>query len=265
MPQSLWSVLQIPSVVSDTDNAQSAESNKKTESLIRQTCVEMGNSTGAAARPLSGEVIKKYAVPNTVSQAWYLGRAVHLARQAKIDFIDAIASITPVKQLYAGKIIDVARDVSRGYTMGRCVIAPLSADEEGDIGLSSSSTINDTQPRETRYLTIPFQNEYLSAGFISSEKYHTNPAAAEEEEIICTVPDLISILGSDGEALGSPELRYGLKVKVIGMPAHPLWTGSPEALRVGGPEFFQLKTEWKSVGEYKKPRSVIDEFNTIDA
>ena len=225
----------------------------------------MGNSTGAAGRPLSGEVIKRYAVPNTVSQAWYLGRAVHIARQLKVDFIDAIASITPVTQLYAGKIIDVARDVSRGYTMGRCIIAPLSADEEGGIGPSSSHTANDPEARETRYLAIPFQNEYLSAGFISPSNYHADPVNAEEEDIICTVPDLISILGSDGEALGSPELRYGLKVRVIGMPAHPLWTGSPEGLRVGGPEFFQLKTEWKSVGEYKKPRSVIEEFNNVSS
>jgi DUF917 family protein len=241
----------------------SAESNKRVETLTRQTCVEMGNSTAAAGRPLPGDVIKQYAVPNTVSQAWYLGRAVHLARQTKLDFIEAIANITPVRQLYTGKIIDVTRDVSRGYTVGRCIIAPLSADEEGDISSSLPSTSNGSQERETRYLAIPFQNEYLSAGFISPQNYHVNPATSEEEEIICTVPDLISILGSDGEALGSPELRYGLKVRVIGMPAHPLWTGSAEALRVGGPEFFELKTEWKSVGEYKKPRSVIEEFNVV--
>jgi DUF917 family protein len=207
--------------------------------------------------------MKKFSVPNTVSQAWYLGRAVHQARQTKTDFIEAISSITPVKQLYVGKIIDVVRDVSRGYTMGRCIIAPLSADEEGDINPSHSKSAHETQTRETRYLAIPFQNEYLSAGFISPAKFHANPASAEEEEVICTVPDLISVLGSDGEAVGSPELRYGLKVRVIGMPAHPLWTSSPEALRVGGPEFFGLNTEWKKVGEYKKPRSVIDEFNVV--
>ena len=235
----------------------SADSNRRIESLTRTACIEMGNATASAARPLSGDVIKKYSVPNTVSQSWYLGRAVRLARESKLDFIEAISSITPVKQLYTGKIIDVTRDVSRGYTVGRCIIAPLSAEEqENTHGLASVNGEHDT-----RYLAIPFQNEYLSAGFISAQTFHTDPASAEEEEIICTVPDLISILGSDGEALGSPELRYGLKVRVIGMPAHPLWSGSPEALRVGGPEFFGLKTKWKSVGEYAKPRSVIEEFN----
>ncbi|OAP63751.1 hypothetical protein AYL99_02978 [Fonsecaea erecta] len=272
----------------------SAESNKRVESLIRQTCIEMGNSSAAAGRPLSGKVIKEYAVPNTVSQSWYLGRAVHLARESKVDFIEAISSITPVKELYVGKIVDVTRDVSRGYTVGRCVIAPLSADEQDDdhhhhhdsSSNSSTTATNTRATRETRHLVIPFQNEYLSAGYIARYPPPTSSSSSsshseqklddddeEEEEIICTVPDLISILGSDGEALGSPELRYGLQVRVIGMPASPLWTGSAEGLRVGGPEFFGLKCRWEEVrergrtngtggvGEYQTPRSVIDEFN----
>ena len=101
---------------------------------------------------------------------------------------------------------------------------------------------------------VPFQNEYLYAAYV--EDMH-----AGAEDVICTVPDLISILGQDGEAIGSPELRYGLKVRVIGMPAHPLWTGTEQGLRIGGPEFFGLPMEWRSVGEYKVPRSVITEFD----
>ncbi|KAI1627488.1 hypothetical protein EDD37DRAFT_263103 [Exophiala viscosa] len=229
-----------------------AESNKRTEALIRNTCIELGNSTGTAGRPLDGETVKKYTVPNTISQAWYLGRAVHLARQTKVDFIEAISSITPVKSLYTGKIIDVTRDVSKGYTVGRCVLAPLRVDEAVDHNTSTTAS-------EKRYLVIPFQNEYLSASYVDDE------TAEGEEDVICTVPDLISILGQDGEALGSPELRYGLKVRVIGMPAHPLWTGTPEGLRVGGPEFFGLPTEWKSIGEYRRPRSVIEEFDSSES
>lgn len=64
--------------------------------MLRTTCIELGNSTATAGRPLTGDVIKEYAVPNTVSQAWFLGRAVHLARQTKIDFIDAIVRPDPV-------------------------------------------------------------------------------------------------------------------------------------------------------------------------
>lgn len=221
------------------------------ESLIRTACIELGNASGTASAPFSGAIIKKYAIPNTVSQAWYLGRAIHLARQTKIDFIDAIGDVTPVRLLYEGKIGDVRRDVSRGYTVGRCLLGPLSADEQKEGG--------DGGKRETRHAVIPFQNEYLALRYVE-EGEGREDGGEEKGEMVCTVPDLISVLGVDGEALGSPELRYGLRVKVIGMPASPTWTKTEEGLKVGGPEFFGLGCEFKSVGEYRRPRSVIEEF-----
>jgi DUF917 family protein len=149
----------------------------------------------------------------------------------------------PGRLLFAGKVIDVKRDISKGgYTVGRCLLAPLSDDEMG----SGEST-------ETRHLVIPFQNEFLYAA-------HTDSEGKEETEVICTVPDLISVLGEDGEAVGSQELRYGSKVTVIGMPAHPLWAGDERGLKVGGPEYFRLDMKWTSIGDYEKPRSAIEEF-----
>jgi DUF917 family protein len=46
--------------------------------------------------------------------------------------------------------------------------------------------------------------------------------------------------GRDGEAVKSHELMFRSKVIVIGMPAHPLWTGDGRGLEVGGPEYFGL-------------------------
>jgi DUF917 family protein len=69
---------------------QAAESNEKVESLLRTTCIELGLAAAIAGRPITGDVVKKLTVPNTLSQAWYLGRAVHLARREKTDLINAI-------------------------------------------------------------------------------------------------------------------------------------------------------------------------------
>jgi hypothetical protein len=96
-----------------------------------------------------------------------------------------------------------------------------------------------------------FQNEFWYAAFVDSSSPDAN------EDVICTVPDLISILGQDGEVIGSQELRYGLRVGVIGMPAYPLWTGAGEELKVGSLEYFYLGMELKSVGKYQAPKSVI--------
>lgn len=109
-----------------------------------------------------------------------------------------------------------------------------------------------------RHLFVPFQNEYLYAAYCDE-------TGQKDSEVICTVPDLISILGQDGEAIGSQDMRYGLKVIVIGMPAHPLWTGDERGLKVGGPAYFGLDMEWKSIGTYQKPRSVIEDFNAISS
>ncbi|KAM5467014.1 hypothetical protein MauCBS54593_005634 [Microsporum audouinii] len=236
-----------------------AESNARIETMLRTTCVELGLFASVSAAPLTGKAIKQYAVPNTMSQAWYLGRAIHLARREKVDVIEAIFKTTPGRLLYTGKIVNVHRDVSRGYTMGYCIIAPLSSDEVADSydnSASATSTSTVSQP----HLVIPFQNEYLYAAHVTNLD---KPQEAVNQDVICTVPDLISILDKDGEAVGSQELKYGLRVRVIGMAAHPLWTQDQRGLDVGGPKHFGLDMEWKSIGKYQKPPSVIDEFNVI--
>lgn len=142
--------------------------------------------------------------------------------------------------------------------MGQCTIAPLSEDEE-DRSSSESQSRPTGNPKEDRCLIVPFQNEFLYAAYANAK----SPNDKSQHEIICTVPDLISILGQDGEAIGSQELRYGLRVDVIGMAAHPLWTGDERGLKVGGPGGFGLDMKWTSLGAYQAPRSVLNEFNTI--
>jgi DUF917 family protein len=164
--------------------------------------------------------------------------------------------LTPGKLLYTGKIIDVGRSVRGGYDMGYCVLAPLSDDELEQPSTASAAAA--IAQASGRHLLIPFQNEFLFAAYIADPN---NPEDPSGKEVVCTVPDLISILSQDGEAIGSQELRYGLRVRALAMSAHPLWTSDARALRVGGPQGFGLDMSWTSIGEYQKPRSVIDDFN----
>ncbi|KAJ0360389.1 hypothetical protein COL26b_014089 [Colletotrichum chrysophilum] len=216
------------------------------ERFLRTAAIELGLGCAVCARPLPGSAIKSHGVPNTVSQAWYLGRAVHMARRRKSNYIDAIFDVCAGKLLFTGKIIDVRRYVGGGYTMGSVLLAPL-ADEERDSDPRGPSNAD-------RHMLIPFQNEYLYAALTNSE------GSEKDQEVICTVPDLISILGQDGEAIGSQDLRYGLRVNVIGLPAHPLWK-TEKGMPVGGPKAFGLEMPFVGVGEYTEPRSVIEEFS----
>lgn len=151
------------------------------------------------------------------------------------------------KLLFTGKIVDVKRFIGGGYTMGSVIIAPLG-EEDRETNISQQPVSSD------RHMTIPFQNEYLYAALSDST------GSKESQEVVCTVPDLISILGQDGEAIGSQDLRYGLRVNIIGLPAHPLWK-TEKGLKVGGPEGFDLDMPVVNIdGGFTVARSVIEEF-----
>lgn len=133
--------------------------------------------------------------------------------------------------------------------MGSVLIAPIRDDErdpaagKGPPGISSD-----------RHMIIPFQNEYLYAATVDPDE------SKESQEVVCTVPDLISILGQDGEGIGSQDLRYGLQVDVIALPAHPLWK-TEKGLAVGGPQGFGLDIPVVSVDNgFTEAQSVIEEF-----
>ena len=104
-------------------------------------------------------------------------------------------------------------------------------------------------------MIISFQNEYLYAAYCNVS------GSKPSQEVVCTVPHLISILGQDGEAIGSQDLRYGLRGSVIALSAHPAWQ-TEEALKVGGPVGFGLDMSVVGVsGGFAEAPSVIDEFS----
>lgn len=77
-------------MVLDTDKTQEAENNRRVETMLRNQCVELGLKIAVSSAPLTGHAVKKYVVPNTISQSWYIGRAVHHARRSKTNMIKAI-------------------------------------------------------------------------------------------------------------------------------------------------------------------------------
>ncbi|CAH0035693.1 unnamed protein product, partial [Clonostachys rhizophaga] len=223
------------------------------ESLLRTSAIELGLGCAVCANPLPGSTIKSCGIPNTLSLSWYLGRAVHLARRKKTSYVDAIFDVCAGKLLFTGKIVDVRRFIGGGYTMGSVTIAPLSEDDRE----SSSSNHTSQTVATDKHMIIPFQNEYLYAALTDPVADGSEKAA---EEVVCTVPDLISILGQDGEAIGSQDLRYGLRVNVIALPAHPLWK-TEKGMKIGGPEGFGLKMAPVGLGDgFAESRSVIDEY-----
>ncbi|MEO1223318.1 MAG: DUF917 domain-containing protein [Pseudomonadota bacterium] len=175
------------------------------ESFARNTVVVMGAGAGFATAPMKAGFLKKYAVPGTVTQALNIGRAIEQARASRRDVLGKVAEASGGKIIYTGKIGDVRRELKGGFAMGHVELSGVG-DHTGEAG------------------RIAIQNENLIFW--------------RDGNVEITVPDLLMILELDtAEPITTELLRYGQRVAVLAMPAHPLMK-SPEALKVVGPEAF---------------------------
>ena len=63
--------------------------------------------------------------------------------------------------------------------------------------------------------------------------------------MLASVPGLVCIVAADdAEPIGTELLRYGYRVAVLALPAHPLLR-TPEALAVIGPRAFGYDIEYR--------------------
>lgn len=175
------------------------------ERIARSVVVAMGAAAGLATQPMRGDFVKRAAVPNTITQALNLGRAVLQAHRTNSDPVQTVIDQERGKLLMAGKIVDLQRHLKGGFAVGH-----ISLEGFGNF-------LGDTG-------RIDLQNEFLV--FWRNEMVE-----------VCT-PDLIVVLDSDtGLPITTEMLRYGQRVAVLGLPAHPLMR-SAEALKVVGPTAF---------------------------
>ncbi|KAK2746156.1 hypothetical protein FQN55_005785 [Onygenales sp. PD_40] len=224
-----------------------------TDHAIRTTCVEMGSAAGATGRPITASDMRRFGILNSHSLAWRLGRAVSLARQqgrlfgVAGDIIREFGGEQCAAVIFRGKIVSVEHSLSASaHTTGKVVLQRLSADELGGGDEDGEGGVVGFEK-----VVVEFVNENLSVKGVSENG---------EEEYLAVVPDLIILLDiATGEAVGTPEYRYGLKVMLMAAAPHPLWT-TPRGLEIGGPPGFGMDVEYKSTLRYVKPRRVIEEY-----
>ncbi len=176
-----------------------------TERLARTVVVSMGAGAGAAGAPMPMEFVRRTAVPGTVTQALEIGRTVLEARAKRQNVVERVTDVTGGKLFYAGKIVDVRRELTGGFVRGHAILSGLDqwAGSEGRIAI---------------------QNENLVLWI--------------DGRTAIMVPDLIINLEFDtGEPITTEMLRYGQRVAVIGVPAHDLMR-TPKALEIVGPRAF---------------------------
>ncbi len=182
------------------------------ERMARAVTVAMGCVPVFAFAPMSAADVRRTAIPGTLTLARDLGEAVLRARAESADPIRGILDTVDGTVLFRGKIVDVERRTTEGFTRGTVRLEGI----QGDAG---------------REMEIDFQNENL--------------VARADGRVVFTVPDLICIVDAErGEPITTELLRYGFRVAVLGFPA-PELLRSARALEVVGPRAFGYDVEYR--------------------
>jgi uncharacterized protein len=180
------------------------------EKFGRDLCVQMGCTSLLALGVISGTQIKRSSVRATLSLVKQIGDAVRHARAVKSSFTEAILNVTGGSEIFTGKLVDVQRRTVGGFARGELLAEGLGS-YRGD------------------WMHIAFQNENLVAWRGDRDKHG---------EVVACVPDLICMIESEtGEPITTEQLRYGLRVTVLGIPCTDKFR-TPQALKVVGPAAF---------------------------
>jgi uncharacterized protein len=198
------------------DKARSAQA---CEEMARPLVSQMGAATMVSIYPMSGAELKRTAVRSSMSIALGIGQSIARGRRtgnpldSLVSFLRSTDGYNQAYTLFSGKITDLKRETSRGWTLGACTIEALRGGDSS--------------------VFIQFQNEFLSV--------------TQGNRELAMVPDLISIVDSEtAEPIPAESLRYGQRVTVIGVSAPPIMR-TPEALAVFGPRCFGLGHDFTPV------------------
>jgi DUF917 family protein len=185
------------------------------ERLCRATAVAFGGKAISSEYLMSVHEARTAAVRGTVSLAIRIGEAIS---SASGDPVDALLREVKGVRLIDGKVTDVDRRVTGGFTRGAALID----------GLRSHTG---------RQLRLELQNENL--------------VALEGESVLASVPDIISVVDSQtGEAISTEILRYGQRVTVVAFPCDPVWR-SEAGLLLAGPRAFGYEFDFRAIEDLR--------------
>ena len=205
----LHDIAATPMVIADdkgNTGVLNAISNRWTERLARAVTVEMGGAALVALYPMSGAEMKRGILRGSLGLVHEVGRAILEERRANRHPGDALIRRCNGVDLCTARVVDVERKTTGGFARGRATLTGVDHDQG-----------------RTFYLS--FQNEFLCL-----EDEGGRPLAL--------TPDLICALDADaGMPVTTESLRFGLAMRLIGLPADPQWR-SPGGQDLAGPGYF---------------------------
>ncbi|MGH7921500.1 MAG: DUF917 domain-containing protein [Candidatus Dormibacteraceae bacterium] len=193
-----------------------ARDNRQMEWLARGITIRMGGAALIAEYAMDGRTARRVAIPGTLGLCIALGAAIRVARERHRDPLAGLADAFAEtiyrgpRLLFEGKVDDVLRRTTEGFTKGTASIRPHGSGPA---------------------LRLRFQNEHL--------------IAERDGEVMACVPDLIAVLEAEtAEPITTEGLRYGQRVQVVAITP-PEIMRTEEALGVWGPRAFGLDCSYR--------------------
>ena len=161
---------------------------------------------------MTGDQVKRTSVKHTLTLARKIGKIIRTSRLKKLDPFRELTTFlatthyTVARKVFEGKIIDVDRRTSEGFTVG-------------DVSIQGSGGLKDI-------CKVTFQNENL--------------IARKDGTVLAIVPDIIAIMDAETAVpITNETLRYGQRVALIAVGVPDIMK-TPAALKQFGPVAFGL-------------------------
>lgn len=198
------------------------DDNLRMESIARGITIRFGGTAYFANYPMTGAEIRRSAVKHTLTLARRIGDIIRNSRTRRLDPFQELVtflettSYSAAREIFEGKVTDVDRRTSEGFTLGTVVIGS-----------------------GTKRCRIEFQNENL--------------VARSDGKLLAIVPDIISILDAETAVpITNETLRFGQRVRVMAVCVPPIMR-SEAALATFGPQAFGLKDAYVPLDSHGDP------------
>ncbi|WP_028921048.1 DUF917 domain-containing protein [Pseudonocardia acaciae] len=165
--------------------------NKTAEVLGRTAVVQLGMANAVTQYPMTARQCAESAITGSLSYCLRLGGFLASARDGgAATALDELLDFAGGRRVFAGKVVDVDRRATDGFTRGHCDIEHFDD--------------------PTRTLRLLIQNELL--------------VALDDGRPVVTPPDLICVLDQENaQPITTETLAYGQRVEVVALPAAPRW------------------------------------------
>ena len=165
------------------------------ETIARTAAVSFGMLAAFSTWIVSIATIKECLVPNSVSKAEKIGKAIREAKASGKDAAKEVVTVTGGKELFRGKIGRIEMRTAEGFDFGKTTV-------EGIAGYKGKTFVIDSK------------NE--------------NMIAWQDEKPVAMVPDLITMMTTDGQPLTNADTKEGMEIAIIGIHAPEPWMRTPD-------------------------------------